>query len=110
MQISALHHATLLYAINGMLSLFSCFSGNPAAIIMGFTFIVALLALAASITSAVFYVLQHNQQIKSTLGKDAKWALSDPGAIANMIAVLLTLLLVLITMKSGNKNDTGDGN
>ncbi len=77
---------------------------------MGFTFIVALLALAASITSAVFYVLQHNQQTKATLSKDGKWALRNPGAIANMIAVLLTLLLVLITMMSANKNDTGDCN
>lgn len=77
---------------------------------MGFTFIVALLALVASITCAVFYLLAHNKngnQNGATWKKDEKWVLKNPGAIANMVCMALTLLLVLITMMSGGGDKDG---
>ena len=76
---------------------------------MGFTFIVALLALAAAVASAVSYVLAHNIYDGGTWKKDKKWAMKNPGAIANITSMGLSLLLVLITMMSGGDKDGGGG-
>lgn len=76
---------------------------------MGLTFYVAFLALVASVASAVFYVLQHNKYTKDTFSKDEKWALKNPGAIANIVSMVLTLLLTLMTMmEGGGGGDSGD--